>query len=129
MGSTQEYSSTSVHEADNFFYSTKGTGQYQFDATKLGQAHKYCQTSVENDMKMGTDLVVVSNTSMTLREVKPYTDLADKYGYSVEIVRTAGPWDPDVLHKRNVHNVPLETIKKQIERYQPMENEIERTRT
>jgi predicted kinase len=130
MGSPQEYTSTSVHEADDFFYNPKVNGQYIFEAKKLDLAHLNCRKSVENDMKMGTNLIVVSNTSMTLQEIKPYTDLADQYGYVTEIIRTQGPWVPDTLFKRNVHHVPLETIQRQIQKYQPMENEIEwRART
>ena len=62
-------------------------------------------------MACGTEKVVVSNTFTTEREMKPYLNLAEKYGYTVFTV---------IVEKRHdnsdVHNVPIETKQKQAER-------------
>jgi len=68
---------------------------------------------------------IVANTNMSLREIEPYIELADQYNYETEIWRTPGPWDPEILFQRNVHNVPLEVLKRQIARYQPHAEEKE----
>jgi len=113
----------SVFEADMYFESYSG---YNFDAGQLGNAHRWCQLNAERSMFRGEDLIV-ANTSMTHWELNPYLQLAEKYGYTVEAWRTPGPWDPDVLFERNLHGVPLETLKKQINKYEPLDIEREWT--
>jgi len=110
-----------VFEADTYF---EGQNGYKFDASQLGSAHRWCQLNAERSMFHGEDLIV-SNTSMTNWELNPYLQLAEKYGYTVEIWRTPGPWDADVLFERNVHGVPLVTLQKQVRKYQPLDNERE----
>lgn len=94
-------------EADMYFMKD---GKYLFEPSKLKQAHGWCQSETEKQMKFGYD-IVVSNTFTTEWEMKPYLDLAEKYGYTVFTV---------VVEKRHgnkdVHNVPQETRQKQAER-------------
>ena len=63
-------------------------------------------------MKMGSDIIKVANTSTTMKEMQPYYDLAEKYGYMVFSI---------VVENRhngvNEHNVPEETLKKMVERF------------
>lgn len=110
-----------VLEADMYFEAYEG---YKFDAEQLGNAHRWCQLNVERSM-FHNEHLIVSNTSMTHWEVKPYLQLAKKYGYTVDVWRMPGPWDAEVLFNRNVHGVPLETLEKQIRKYQPLDNERE----
>jgi hypothetical protein len=69
-------------------------GEYQFDVTKLKDAHKWCQDSVEEAMtwdehpeieflSAGVSKIVVSNTFTQEWEMQPYYDLAEKHGYKV----------------------------------------------
>ena len=112
-----------VHfEADQFFMVL---GKYQFDATKLGQAHGWCQRQVRESMEAGLKLVIVSNTSMTKWEVNPYVALAEEFDYEVVIYKIKGPWDAKLYASRNAHNVPLHVVQKQIDKYQPIEGETE----
>lgn len=94
-------------EADMYFMKD---GKYQFDQSKLKNAHEWCQHQAEESMK-NKENIVVSNTFTTEWEMKPYFDLAEKYGYTVFTV---------VVEKRHdnsdVHNVPQETRQKQAER-------------
>lgn len=94
-------------EADMYFMQD---GEYNFDASKLKAAHEWCQQQTEEAMK-NKENIVVSNTFTTEWEMKPYLDLAEKYGYTVFTI---------VVEKRHnntdVHNVPDETKKKQAER-------------
>lgn len=95
-------------EADWYFGSFDN---YKFNPTKLKDAHSWCKDQIECHMKSGTQKVVVSNTFTTEWEMKPYLDLAEKYGYTVFTI---------VVEKRHdnsdVHNVPGETRNKQAER-------------
>ena len=62
-------------------------------------------------MACGTEKVVVSNTFTTEREMKPYLNLAEKYGYTVFTVIVENRHG-----NKDVHNVPEETRQKQAER-------------
>lgn len=94
-------------EADMYFMEE---GEYNFDSSKLKQAHYWCQEQTETVMK-NKQRVIVSNTFTTEWEMKPYLDLAEKYGYTVFTV---------IIENRHgnkdVHNVPQETRQRQVER-------------
>ena len=85
-------------------------GEYNFNSSKLKDAHEWCQQQTEESMK-NNENIVVSDIFTTEWEMKPYLDLAEKYGYIVFTI---------VVEKRHsntdVHNVPDETKKKQAER-------------
>ncbi len=73
------------YEADMYFMKD---GEYQFDITLLKDAHQWCQNSIEVIMKGWGDVlpaskVIVSNTFTQEWEMKPYFELAEKYGYRV----------------------------------------------
>ena len=96
----------SVCEADKYFIN-KETGEYNFDVSKIKDAHKYCYDLVETYMKdsLVNDQfyreIAVSNTFTQEWEMKPYFELAEKYGYTVFVTivenRHGG---------KNVHGVP-----------------------
>jgi len=107
--------SNNVFEADQYFYDSQGN--YNFDATKLLDAHKNCQKQVEELMQMSETTqygqeIVVSNTSTTEKELQPYLDLAKLYGYKVVSL---------IVENRHgnssVHDVPAETIEKMRDRF------------
>ena len=97
-----ELTGASHFEADMYFIDSEGN--YNFDAGKLYQAHKWCQDNVENTMTFGKP-VIVSNTSTTEKEVKTYTDLAEKHGYTVVSL---------IVENRhggsNIHGVPADRL-------------------
>jgi predicted kinase len=103
------------YEADMYFMKD---GEYQFDVTRLKDAHQWCQNSVETVMKgwgnvLPANKIVLSNTFTQEWEMKPYFDLAEKYGYRVYSL---------ICENRhggvNEHGVPedkLEIMKKRFE--------------
>ena len=113
---------SAFHETDQFFVDEDG--DYHFTVSKLGQAHNWNQLQVERSMSHGIPLVIVANTFIAHWEMERYLELAEEYNYEVEIIRTPGPWESDVLFKRNKHNVPLEVVKRHIRFYQPHTEEI-----
>lgn len=98
-------------EADMFFIDEKG--DYNFDPSKIKDAHAWCKDLVEEQMSYRANDVVVSNTFTQEWEMKPYFDLAEKYGFRVTTL---------VVENRhggeNVHNVPSDVIEKQKKRFQ-----------
>jgi energy-coupling factor transporter ATP-binding protein EcfA2 len=67
-------------EADMYFVRD---GEYQFDGTKLKEAHEWCRSSIGGLMINEEPKLVVSNTFTQEWEMKPYFDLAKNYGYRV----------------------------------------------
>ena len=102
-----------IFEADQYFYDENDN--YNFEASKLDFAHKWCQLCVESAMEIDehflNSVIVVSNTSTTEEEMKPYIDLANKYNYQVTSL---------IVENRHgnssIHNVPQETLDKQRKR-------------
>jgi predicted kinase len=107
-----------VCEADKYFID-KETGQYNFDGSKIKDAHRWCQELVETYMKdsLVNDQfyreIAVSNTFTQEWEMKPYMELAQEYGYKVFTI---------VVENRhggkNIHGVPddkLEIMKNRFE--------------
>ena len=107
-----------VCEADKYFID-KETGEYNFDITKIKDAHKFCQYTVEMYMKDSTvndnfyREIVVSNTFTQEWEMEPYFELANKYGYTVFTV---------IVENRhggvNEHGVPDDKIQIMKDRFQ-----------
>jgi predicted kinase len=109
-----------VCEADKFFYDSEGN--YNFDASKLREAHKWCRDEVETRMK---DIevnpqyypeiaeIVVSNTFTQEWEMEEYFKLAEKYGYMVFTI---------IVENRhggvNQHGVPEEKLEQMRNRFE-----------
>lgn len=99
-----------ICEADRYF---SLTGEYKFDASKLGDAHKWCRDVCEMQMKGEFPIVIVSNTFTTEKEMEPYYNLAKKHDYQVFSL---------IVENRhngiNQHSVPQETLDKMKQRFQ-----------
>jgi predicted kinase len=67
-------------EADMFFMKD---GVYEFDATKLRDAHQWCQNMVGSWMSDGEERIVVSNTFTQEWEMKDYYEWATDFDYKV----------------------------------------------
>jgi predicted kinase len=109
--------SNNIFEADHYFYDEDRN--YNFDASKLYEAHKYCQLRVEHAMEANLisggvyfSEIVVSNTSTTEKELEPYLELAKKYDYQVVSLIVENRHG-----NKSVHNVPEETIERMKQRF------------
>jgi len=106
-----------IFEADQYFYDNEGN--YNFDASKLHLAHKWCQLRVEHAMEDHEENpqyypeIVVSNTSTTEKELQPYIDLANKYDYKVISLIVENRHG-----NKSVHNVPDEKLEQMKNRFQ-----------
>ena len=106
-----------IFEADQYFYDEDG--KYNFDASELYAAHKWCQLRVEKVMRENLTSngeyfpeIVVSNTSTTEKELEPYLELARKYDYKVVSLVVENRHG-----SKSVHNVPEETIERMKQRF------------
>lgn len=84
---------------------------YRFNPERLYHAHRWCLEGTDAWMEVGVPMVV-SNTFTTEKELKPYLDLAAKWGYSVTTL---------IVENRHgnpsVHDVPEETMTKMRNRF------------
>jgi predicted kinase len=103
-------------ETDLYFVSPDET--YNFDPSKLKEAHKWCQDAVSNAMLLNyttghNETIVVSNTFTQEWEMKPYMDMAEDWGYRVFSV---------IVENRhggvNEHGVPDEKLQQMQDRFE-----------
>ena len=98
-------------EADMYFVDREGN--YNFNLSKIKDAHAWCKSEIEFAMKYEHSPVVVSNTFTQEWEMEAYYELAKTYGYQVSSIivenRHGG---------KNIHNCPedkVEIMKKRFE--------------
>ena len=96
------------YEADQYFVDKNGT--YKWDASKIGDAHKWCQSNTENALKLEHN-VVVSNTFTTIKELRPYFEIAKSLSITPIVITANGAFN-------NIHNVPADTLTKMRARFQ-----------
>ena len=118
--------------ADQYF--EDADGNYNFDIEKLYAAHKWCENSVKEimvaeknnkehfiltmpsgDIKIflrRNKNISVANTFTTEKEMKPYFELAEKYGYNVVTMIVENRHGSE-----SIHGVPAETMEKMRNRF------------
>ena len=117
-----------VVSADQFFIQTEyfqriegmdggPTGSrevYDFDITKLAEAHQDCLCRFIDALITKEAQIVVDNTNIHYWEYDSYFKLARNYSYEVRIVefRPKTLNDIDTCIQRNTHNVPKEIVTK-----------------
>lgn len=99
---------TRHYEADMYF--DQADGNYKFDASKLKQAHAWCQRKTRAALEAGLD-VIVSNTFTQHWEMESYVKMAEELGVKLEIITARGQW-------QNIHGVPDSAIQRMKDRWQ-----------
>jgi predicted kinase len=104
-------------EADMFFLKN---GKYEFDGSKIRDAHAWCQSTVREWMQMNADTygleyseIAVSNTFTQEWEMEAYYNLAKEFNYKVFSIIVENRHDGV-----NSHGVPedkLESMKSRFE--------------
>jgi tRNA uridine 5-carbamoylmethylation protein Kti12 len=91
------------YEADMYF--VDDNGNYNFDPSRIKDAHAWCQNKVKLSMENGVEKIVVSNTFTMVWEMEHYNMLAEANGYRVHSVIV------ETTHNgKNIHNVPADKI-------------------
>jgi predicted kinase len=79
-------------------------GDYYFNPKRLPECHGWCQKATEKAMELG-EAVIVSNTTLTKKQAKPYIDLAKEHGYEIIIEHLTTQF-------KSIHDVPEKTLEK-----------------
>lgn len=96
-----------VCSADHFF--EDDGGNYNFEPSKIGEAHGSCfRIEALQTNRINGAVVVVDNTNLSAWEISPYVQGANAYGFEVKIVKVF--CDPVVAFERQTHGVPKKTF-------------------
>ena len=102
-----------IHSTDNLFVED---GVYKFDHNKLSEYHELNQENFKSSLKNNIELVIVDNTNIFPEHWHPYVDVANSMEYRVQHF-----WmpiiDAETAFNRNIHDVPMHSIERQIENY------------
>jgi adenylate kinase family enzyme len=102
-------------ETDMYFMKD---GKYEFDASKLREAHQWCQNEVGHAMLLNhtsnyNDTIIVSNTFTQEWEMQAYFDLADRWDYRVTTLIVENRHGGE-----NVHGVPADKLEQMKNRFE-----------
>lgn len=113
-----------ICSADDYFVDKNGN--YNFNHAKLGKAHLFCQSQAKLQCRIDTRIIIIDNTNLTKKERKVYEDIAADHNYEVKYLVPDTDWSRDAseLFVRNVHGVPMETIKQMLNRIQEVPNDL-----
>ena len=92
-------------EADMFF---EHDGEYRYDASRIRDAHSWCQRMTRDALASGRN-AVVSNTFTQMREMAPYRTMSG----NVKVIEATGRW-------QNTHGVPQEMLERMAQRWEPL---------
>jgi predicted kinase len=100
-----------VLSTDDFFIDENGN--YNFDPSKLKEAHNKCQLNCAERMKLGLSKIVVANTFTQKWEMEPYFDMAERYKYRVHTIIVENRHEG-----KNIHGVPDDKLKIMKDRFE-----------
>ena len=87
-------------EADHYMLDEEGN--YDFCPENLEYCHRKCQNHVEEYLRSGRS-IIVSNTSLTHKEVETYRKIAALHHANVQIMELKSPF-------KSIHNVPSASL-------------------
>jgi len=99
-----------ILSADDFFEDNEG--EYNFDPTKLKEAHNYCQFRCSERMRQQKAKIVVANTFTQEWEMDEYFKMAERYNYRVHTVIVENRHG-----NKNVHGVPEDKLQQMKNRF------------
>ena len=83
---------------------------YNFDISKIKEAHQWCQDTTKYFLNKG-GFVVVSNTFTSAWEMLPYFDIAKEFKINPQVILCQGRYG-------NIHQVPQEVLEKMVSRFE-----------
>ena len=101
-----------MHLETDMYFTNPDTGEYKWDGSLLGKAHKWCQEEVKRTLLEGNS-VVVSNTFTKKWEMQAYFDMAKELGIPISVIEMSGRYP-------NIHGVSEEHIKKMADRWEKL---------
>ena len=112
---------------------------YAFDKGRIGEAHAWNQQRVVEAMQAGISPIVVDNTNSQSWEIRPYVELAEGFGYRLQIEEPKTDWwkkfrpnmsEPEKaalareLASKNKHGVDEKGVRAMLDRWEHGVNEL-----
>lgn len=91
-----------VCSADSFF---SLSGKYEYDASKIGEAHNLCMRQFLHAIETNESLIIVDNTNIRIMDYIPYVRVAEALGWKVYQKVMTGCY-------QNVHGVPENKVER-----------------
>lgn len=109
-----ELGTVMICSADDYF--VDDNGKYNYDSSKLAEAHEQCFRNFIDGVIKGYDCIIVDNTNLSVEEMIPYYSVA-KSGYVHNNYGNHNDWkydvnlvmfdvDQKVAFERQTHGVP-----------------------
>jgi len=100
---------------------------YCFDIKRLAESHQDCLCRFIDAVVEGYDEIVVDNTNIRKWQYAPYGKIAKLQGYEVKVIefRPVTLEDARTCVRRNVHDVPEETVIRMCLDFEPDEEASE----
>lgn len=103
--------------ANDYFYNDND--EFEFDASKLKDAHHWCLQEAEVCALQGYEVIVVHNSFTRRWETEPYFHIAKANGYRVSVLSMYdGGLNDMQLSERSTHDIPLYSIRNQRKRWE-----------
>lgn len=134
----EQVEDTVVASADDFFDALPGGYKVNWKASLLHIAHSKCRSKAEEAMEAGVSQVIIDNTNLRIKDVKPYVNKALECGYEIKVVEPSSPWWKEIraglldnptdkqfedwatiLTEKNLHGVPHETLVRMLKSWKP----------
>jgi len=109
-----------IHSTDNYFVKNE---IYVFDYEKLSEYHDQNLEAAIESMKEGISPIVIDNTNIHALLALPYVIEGKYYRYDIIVAETQTPWRFNIeeLLKRNIHDIPRESLEQMIMNYEQIE--------
>jgi NEDD4-binding protein 2 len=106
-----------------------GRGYYNYQASRIGEAHLWNLRRFENAIRDNSDkVIIIDNTNLERRSMKNYAIPAYENGYEVEAL-AINPLDNHIMWERNSHGVAYETICRMRHKYDLLIHNMQRYKT
>lgn len=108
-------SACEIFSADNY---RMKNGRYVFVMSKNKECHDRCYADFCAAVQRGVTLIIVDNTNIQAWEYQRYGEFAVAAGYNTSVSTIGGFTAEEVqlYAQRNIHNVPLDAIRRMAER-------------
>lgn len=114
-----------ICSTDSYFID-KETKEYKFDFKLLGRNHNFNLRRAAAMMEQSVS-VIIDNTNIKVRDIRPYVENAADCGYQIIFVSPTNEWSEDASEcfKRCTHGVPLDKIKEMLHNKKTPEQLVE----
>ncbi len=103
-----------VHSTCDYFLIN---GEYHFNPKEQAKNHADNYDAFVESLAFGISPVICDNTNVKRWEYAKYVNVAQDYGYDVQIVVMPHP-NPEAASQFGVHHVPVNQIKRMIENWE-----------